>query len=141
MEEKIIEYQIKLFMTIKTKLDHALGENSYPISVAEKILYEINKDLRTALIQDSKNGVKRTETGQGTPKTAQTSTTQAQVDHTPQTQETPLIDNNPYTDVHCIQCERKLRTKEVKFCNDTGLENVCYHCRKGIKRSNADGVN
>ena len=57
MEEKIIETQIKLFTTIKTRLDNVLGENSYPISVAEKILYEVNKDLRTNLIQESKRPV------------------------------------------------------------------------------------
>ena len=57
MEEKIIETQIRLFISIKNKLDKVLGDSSYPISVAEKILYEVNKDLRTNLIQESKRPV------------------------------------------------------------------------------------
>jgi len=35
-----------------------------------------------------------------------------------------------YSDVHCIECDRKLTIKELGFINKTGRDNTCYQCDK-----------
>jgi hypothetical protein len=35
-----------------------------------------------------------------------------------------------YSDVHCIDCDRKLTLKELDFIKKTGRENLCYQCDK-----------
>ena len=40
-----------------------------------------------------------------------------------------------YSDVHCVDCDRKLTVKELDFVNKTGREKICYQCDKKRKES------
>ena len=51
----------------------------------------------------------------------------------PQIIQKPVSEKH-YTSTRCIQCDRPLTEKEVTYCNNNNLSNICYHCNKGIKR-------
>ena len=55
-------------------------------------------------------------------------------------QETPAIQpqiippvEKKYSDVHCMECDRKLTIKELEFINKTGRDKICYQCDKKRK--------